>query len=228
MGIRMVGSELLEVLFPGRCLLCGRWLLAAGSSGAPVCAQCRCSLRPLRGSRCQTCGMPLVSEHGVCTRCREAGFSFASHRSLFSYSEGVRELISCLKFEHRSRLAGFFADLVAERIASDLPRVPLVPVPGRRSADAVELIARKLSAEHGITVLRVLARAGGRQQKSLNLEERRENLRGRVSIVKGPVPPQVILFDDIFTTGATADACARVLVEGGCGKVSVITLAQEE
>jgi predicted amidophosphoribosyltransferase len=140
----------------------------------------------------------------------------------------VRELITCLKFEKRLRLSGFFADLVAERIAEEYEGIPVVPVPGRRGADAVELICRNLHVRHGIAILRLLRRSGGRQQKSLDLQERRENLRGRISLGSLHVPGEAILFDDIFTTGATADTCARTLLSGGCRKVSVVSIAMEE
>ncbi len=223
-----LGAGHLEVLFPGRCLLCGGWLLCAGSAGAPVCAECLCSLEPIGGQRCDTCGTPLVSERTSCTRCREADFAFAAHRSIFAYSGSVRDLISCLKFEGRARLSGFFADLLAPRILTENPGVPVIPVPGRRSKNAVELIARKLEARHGIQVLRLLARHGGRPQKTLDLQERRENLRGRIRLVSAAVPEQAVLFDDVFTTGATADTCARILLDGGCRKVSVVSIAMEE
>jgi len=228
MRVRSLGADFLEALFPGRCLLCGRWLLTAGADGTPACPDCLRSLDPIRGARCRICGTPLVSEREVCTRCRDADFSFASHRSIFAYSGPVRDLIACLKFEHRTRLSGFFAGLLAERIGAEHPGVPVVPVPGRTSSDAVELIAQRLHARHGITVLRLLRRSGGRQQKTLDLRQRRENLRGKVSLVGEDVPAETVLFDDIFTTGATADACSRILVEGGCRKVSVISLAMEE
>ncbi|HVP18599.1 MAG TPA: double zinc ribbon domain-containing protein [Spirochaetia bacterium] len=228
MRIRAIGFGLLEVLFPGRCLLCGAWLLGAGADDTPVCSDCLCSLAPISGARCETCGTPLVSEHGTCLRCREASFAFACHRSIFAYAGAARDLIASLKFEHRSRLSGFFARLAAERIVGEKPGVPVVPVPGRRSADAVELIVRQLEARHGITVLRLLRRSGGRQQKSLDLRERRENLRGKVSLAGQKVPAEAILFDDIFTTGATTDTCTRVLMEGGCRKVTVLSLAMEE
>jgi len=226
--IRRAGAGFLEILFPGRCLLCGRWLLTSGSGGKQLCADCACSLSPIQGPRCGICGTPLVSESTTCVRCQEADFSFEAHRSVFAYCGAVRDLIACLKFERRSRLSDFFADILAPRILMSYPGVPLVPVPGHRSADAVELIARKLEAQHGITVLRLLKRSGGRAQKTLDLRERRENLRDRIRPLATSVPPEAVLFDDVFTTGATADTCSRVLLEAGCRKVSVVSIAMEE
>jgi predicted amidophosphoribosyltransferase len=97
-------------------------------------------------------------------------------------------------------------------------------------------MARCLEKSHGIRVLRILQRTGGKPQKSLDLAQRRENLLGRIRLARagrrGTVPaippPEAVLLDDIFTTGATADACARALLDGGCRKVSVITLAIEQ
>lgn len=221
-------AEILEVLFPCRCLLCGRWLLAGRAGGMPVCGDCQCALIPLQGRRCDICGTPLISEKTTCIRCRDADFAFSRHFSLFAYSGPARDLIASLKFERRHRLSSFFADILGPRILADYPAVPVVPVPGRRSADTVELIARRLQSRHGIEVLRLLQRSGGRPQKSLDLQHRRENLRGKIRLAARDVPDEALLFDDVFTTGATADTCARTLLEGGCRKVSVLSIAMEE
>jgi predicted amidophosphoribosyltransferase len=138
------------------------------------------------------------------------------------------------KFEHRTRLAGFFADLAAAALSPAQETVPVVPVPsrpGRRTPDPVERVAACLERHHGKTVSRLLVRTGGSQQKSLDLPRRRENLRGMIRLAhqKGVVvPTHVILLDDIFTTGATIDACARILRDAGCMDVCAITLAIEE
>jgi ComF family protein len=227
LGTRAFGG-FLEMLFPGRCLVCGRWLLNQDWSGAQVCADCRRGLVPQGGPRCETCGTPLISEQTECLRCREAEFAFTSHRSVFAYDGAVRDLIACLKFEQRFRLSSFFADILGPRIQEAHPGVPIVPVPGRKFPDAVELIARELRARHGIEVLRLLQRSGGQAQKTLDLRERRQNLHGRIQSVPGQAPAELVLFDDVFTTGATADTCARALLRAGCRKVSVISIAMEE
>lgn len=224
----------LEALFPGRCLVCGGWMLASGPAAYPVCGKCVSSLRPISGPRCEKCGISLVSEITTCTRCRTSDFSFDSHSSLFSYHDPVKSLLAGLKFSGRTRVSRLFAELLSEPLGRLHAGSPLVPVPGRKKLDAVELIARSLQARHGIRVLRLLERRGGRQQKTLDLDERRRNLRGRIALSAPaggpgqPFPREVVLLDDIFTTGATADACAKVLLAGGCRSVSVMTVAMEE
>jgi predicted amidophosphoribosyltransferase len=168
-------------------------------------------------------------------RCREAEYAFESNVALFPYSGGAKDLMRTFKFEDRSRLAGFFADHAAAALGIAGEGLPVVPVPsrpGRRTPDPVERVAACLERRHGIAVRRLLVRTGGFQQKSLDLPRRRENLRGRIHLggVNGTVelPAHVILLDDIFTTGATIDACARVLLDAGCKRVDAITFAIEE
>jgi competence protein ComFC len=184
---------------------------------------------PLQGKRCEKCGTLLVSELRTCLRCRQAEFAFDSHRSVFAYSGAVRRLITSFKFEKRQRLSAFFADILAPRIRDAHPDLPVVPVPGRKFPDAVELIARELVARHGTRVLRLLERSGGHAQKTLDLRERRQNLSGRIRFIsRERVPDEVVLLDDVFTTGATTDTCSRVLREAGCRAVSVVSIAMEE
>ena len=227
--------QLLEAFFPGRCLLCGRWLSVSDDLFVPLCDPCRTSLVPIGSERCGKCGMGLVSERVTCMRCREADFVFESNVALFPYSRQAKELIRKLKFEGRVRLAGFFADLAAAAFRPGWERYPIVPVPsrpGRKTPDPVGRVAACLEKWHGKTVRQLLIRTGGVQQKSLDLPRRRENLRGMIRLASdgrlSDLPPQVILLDDIFTTGATIDACARVLRDAGCQLVYSITLAIEE
>ena len=101
-------------------------------------------------------------------------------------------------------------------------------MPGRAPTDAVELIARQLQARHGIPCSGCCG-GGGLQQKTLDLRgaEGKPPREGTAAPWQA-VPGEVVLFDDVFTTGATADTCARVLMAGGCGKVSVVSIAMEE
>ncbi len=221
----------MDILFPGRCILCGEWLLAGAA--APLCPPCQETLRRLEGNRCSRCGIRLISEHGTCTRCRDADYVFRSNVALFPYSGEARRLLNALKFGGRLRLAAWFAEQAAGHLAAaGIPVVPVPARPGRRSPDPVERIARRLSHDHGVTVVRLLRRTGGAPQKTLDLKERRENLLGRIRLAPGvradSIPPQVVLVDDVFTTGATLDACARVLLAAGCERVDTLTLVIEE
>ena len=234
-GLLGVGQVLMEILFPGRCLLCGEWLVPDLSARVPLCAGCSDSVKRPEGPACSRCGVGLISEHGICTRCREADYLFESNCALFPYTGDARRLLQALKFGGRLRLATFFADHAARALGHIIREMPIVPVParpGRKTPDPVGKVCQRLSSEHGATVLNLLERTGGAQQKTLDLRQRRDNLMGRIRLAHGvepaSIPQRVIVLDDVFTTGATIDACARVLAGAGCSSVRSLTLVIEE
>jgi competence protein ComFC len=219
-----------EAIFPGRCLLCGGWLLLASDHSIPICHACRGTVPMLGGPRCTKCGLELISERGTCLRCRNADYMFDSNLSVFAYTGNAKRLLVGLKFEGRRRLAPFFAAHVAALLNAAGWRgevVPVPPRPGRQEPDAAELVSRSLEKLHGVRVLRALLRTASVQQKTLDYRQRRENLKGQVR-VRAAVPPKAILLDDVFTTGATLDACARALRNAGCTEVNSVTLVMEE
>lgn len=226
---RRAAARAAGILFPGRCLACGAWLDDATDPSAPICGSCRAGLVPLAGPRCPGCGAPLLVETGRCTRCRSAGYAFASAAAVFGYRGTVRNLVIAFKSGGRRRLARVFAPFLADLLAELRPGVAVVPVParpGRTGPDAVELLARELERRHGVRIQRVLRRAPGTPQKSLSYRERQRNLSGRIRIAPRARPAgALVLLDDVFTTGATADACARTLLAAGAARVDVVTLA---
>jgi len=93
-------------------------------------------------------------------------------------------------------------------------------------------VTRALRPTAGTTTLELLSRRGGGPQKGLHYKERMENIRGTIRLRRsGPatidLPERVVLLDDIFTSGATADECAWVLQAAGVREVCVLTLAIE-
>ncbi len=228
------GNTFLEIIFPGYCLVCGDTLLFKDKLVFPVCRTCLESLQPIRArNRCLTCSLPLISETGTCTRCRQHSFAFHSSFSVYEYRGTIREIISQYKFSNRRRLASLLADLLAPHLAQRYPDLPVVPVPGsrrsvrRRGWDPMIEVTRMLGRRQGVSVFPVLIRGRGRPQKGLPYEERLENIRGTVAVRCGSrsLPNEVVLVDDIFTTGATADECSKALVIHGVKKVDVLTLA---
>ena len=222
----------LDILLPRSCALCGRDLLGAGRP-YPLCKACEEGLTAPGGDLCQKCGKPLISEIGLCMRCRNREFHFDAAYPLWSYDGSVKEAVLAYKIAEVRTLARFFAERLEAFLASRFPGIPIVPVPFRRGKmrkkgwDQVEDIARILE-RRGLPVARCLERLAGSSQKELDYGRRLSNLSGKILLRKGEAAPrQAVLLDDVLTTGATLSECARVLKSHGSERVDAVVLAAD-
>jgi ComF family protein len=233
-------EALADLLFPRDCLLCGESLLLntakAGGARVPLCPKCFDALPFLEGARCRSCSQPLISELDVCMRCRGRNYPFERNLSLFAYRGAARALIHQYKFRNERSLDALFACLLSVPLLDIFSGLPVVPAPARpahvrkRGWDPVSVVAALLRRRYGVTLLPVLQRMRTAPQKSLDFEHRAKNLRGKIIFRgggkhAGNLPPHVILLDDVFTTGATASECTRVLAAAGVARVEVLTIA---
>lgn len=242
--VSRVVRALASLVAPRFCAVCGeavgatdRWPLCARCSDA-VLAEGRALVAP-GAEHCRVCGKLIVSERGRCMRCRGVEYCFDSAWPLFRYAGTVRALVLAYKSGRRRSLALFFAGIVAEALAVRYPGrivIPVPPRPGkvrRKGWDQVEDLARILERRHGVTVMRILTRADGEQQKTLDLEGRASNMRGKIGIVCSghgrprAVPADPVLLDDVLTTGATLSECARALKAAGSERVDAVVMAAD-
>lgn len=226
-----VGTSL-DILLPRSCALCGRDLLGTGRP-FPLCKACEEGLRAPCGDLCQKCGKPLISEIGLCLRCRNREFSFDAAHPLWSYDGSVKEAVLAYKIAEARPLARFFAERLETFLIYRFPGVPVVPVPFRRGKmrkkgwDQVEDIARNLE-RRGLPVARCLERLAGSSQKELDYNRRLSNLSGKILLRRGGTAPRrAVLLDDVLTTGATLSECARVLKAHGSERVDAVVLAAD-
>ena len=216
-----------------RCLACGVTLACSGDCRGPVCSSCRSGLELITGRRCLTCSRQLLSETDRCTRCRNRDYAFADNTSLLAYTGAARRLLYHYKFKARTRLADLFAEaLVAaglvdgESCVIPVPARPRSPLERTSRFDQTGLIARGLRRRTGCAVHDALRRSAGPPQKRLDYDARSRNVAGRIrSATSRPLPERVTLLDDVFTTGATAHECARVLARCGVRETRVVTVA---
>jgi len=157
------------------------------------------------------------------------------------YDGVVREAIHRFKFEGRKRLAGPLGHLLVKYI-SELPNIDMremhyiVPVPlhakrfRKRGFNQAELLSNILSKYYSIPVFPILKRTiDTKPQFSLPIEHRGNNVRGafQAGVERGKIEGKnLILFDDIYTTGATINECAGVLRKAGARKVEVVVLSR--
>jgi ComF family protein len=228
-----------EWLFPSFCGICQNHLLALDEAWYGLCDTCRRGIIVERGERCDACGRPLISEKDRCLSCREeAGktgkraSSFERLLPIFPYTGKYRSLLEAYKFGKSQGVVRFLEEKFWEGLSllplAEMENPVLVPVPPRPGKikktgwDQIEALARIIRArrrEPGtLPVYPCLKRLPSQSQKTLNREERRINLRGKILCRKTP-PSEAILFDDVITTSSTMEACAAALREGGTKKV---------
>jgi ComF family protein len=214
-----------ERLFPSGCACCGGPLTAPEEAQWGLCATCTPALFPVRKERetgrCDVCGRPLVSEQAICMNCRKnPSRNFDGIRVLFPYEGPYRKVLSAYKFGASRPLGCFFAGLLLNAHPEFPPEAVWVPVPprpgklARTGWDQVDYLARLLARR--IPVSSCLQRLKSDVQKSLNREKRLVNLEGKFRLKQGCTAPKLaVVFDDVYTTGATIEACARILKNEG-------------
>jgi ComF family protein len=237
-GLRGAARACADLAFPPQCLACR----APAQDPGALCAPCWSGVGFITGAVCIRCGLPFEApgfEGAACGACLARPPAFDRARAVFDYETG-RDLILPFKHADRVDLAPAFARWAAQagRTLLDAADV-IVPVPlhrwrllqrrynqaaliaqalgrlSRKPVDATGLVRTRQTPSQG---LMVSPRA--RRRNVLNafavLPRAEARLRGR----------RVLLIDDVFTTGATVEACARVLRRAGAASVDVLTLAR--
>jgi ComF family protein len=207
MALRLLAS----LVAPPLCVACG----ASAGGREPLCGGCRRALRWLGPERSVAAGVPLWAP--------------------VAYDGPARGLVRALKFGGLSRMAGTMASQMAASAPPGwLDSGVLVPVPlhrarlRKRGYNQASLLARELSARTGLTVLDCLERKGpAATQVGRGRIERLRSKAAQVSLREGvQVPAEVVLVDDVATTGATLAACARACGAAFPGGVRAVAYAR--
>ncbi len=225
-------------MYPDDCRICGRALVRA--SRVPVCEACLTPVEPLSEAVCSRCGVPFENERqsdgaGHCGACRLEAPEFDWARGYGAYEGTLRHLIHLLKYAGMRPLARPLAGRLTPLLTQAGPVDLIVPVPldaGRRRArgfNQAELLARELSRLSGVACeTGALRRIRATEtQTGLTNQQRRENVAGAFEARRGLAAGRnVLLIDDVITTGATAASCARALKRAGAARVAVVALAR--
>jgi len=224
------GRQATDWLFPPRCAVCG-------SSGSFLCRRCRESLPQARLPRCGVCWQP--GARSTCANCERSRPAFDGLCSPYVFRAGVRELVYGLKYQYQSVLAEPMSELLYRFLLDNpLPADVVVPVPlfprreRVRGYNQSALLARALARKIGLPTEEqtlVRARNTASQARTGNVDERRVNVRGAFECRGRQLAgKRVLLVDDVSTTGATLDSCARALLSGGAASVWAFAFAHED
>lgn len=229
-------KAILDLIFPIRCLGCGR-------EGDLCCVSCQSKLYPVPPA-CFVCkkivpGRRRIPPGRTCAACRKKSCIYTFLSPFLHDDETVRELIHALKYRGVRDLALILGDMLMEYVRKFgiiLPKgVLLIPIPlhsGRqrtRGFNQAELIARRLGENLGLPVEAGVLRKVKKTtpQVELSAEERRKNVINtfavaNAALVKGKT---IFLLDDVKTTGATLEEAARVLKDAGAKRIWAVTVA---
>jgi ComF family protein len=237
-ALRRSASWLLDAILPPRCLKCGEIVADPGA----LCGRCWPELKFLGPPCCACCGLPFEFEMGegsLCGACAADRPLYDRARAALTYDDASRDLI--LRFKHADRIdgaatfAGWMVRAGAELVASaDI----IAPVPlhrwrlVRRRYNQAAILANAIGGLRGKLVVPdlLVRRRATPSQGHLGRSQRHRNVAGAFALhprrTKAAAGARILLVDDVLTTGATAEACARTLRNGGAKAVDLLVLAR--
>jgi ComF family protein len=199
-------------------------------------------MQPIAGDRCVMCGERLYSgiAQTLCGECMKEKPPFEKASAYGSYEGGLRELIHLLKYDHVLSAADVLGRMLAEAttdLEAEFVDAPLVvPVPlhqsklRQRGFNQSELIARAMAKASGreleIAPKLLIRKRETDSQTGLTRQQRIANLRGAFGVTNAIAGCDILLVDDVFTTGTTSSECARVLRRAGAKRIWVATVAR--
>lgn len=229
----MIRFNLLDVVFPVRCAVCDR-VLPFGSK--EVCDLCRGKIRYLTQPLCCRCGKKVKEEEEYCYDCTHKSHWFKEGAAVFPY-DYIRASLYRFKYSGRQEYARFYAGQMGISLGEKVRRwkpQALVPVPlhkkkkRKRGYNQAEVLAVELSKIWNIPVLGdlVIRVKNTRPMKEIDGTKRQNNLKKAFKIGRNDVKLNtIIVVDDIYTTGSTVDAVAKVCREAGIPNIYVLSVS---
>ena len=237
-ALQEFGRGLVDAVFPPGCVHCGG--LVEGGRLRHICEKCAPLITRVAAPHCTTCGHPfygVLEGERVCPHCQGLGPAFREGRTAVLFKGPARALVIELKYHKGLHVLADLGEIFRRVpwLLEHLRGATLVPVPlhprkeRKRGYNQAALLAEVLArAAGGATrvepVLRRVSYAVS--QTHFNRKARQENLKNAFALARGAVlNPEVryLLVDDVFTTGSTLNACARVLRRAGCLNLDVVT-----
>ncbi len=238
-GLVELRQRLLTTIYPPICLICGADGQLINGEGLDICKPCHSDLQSNERC-CPRCGIPLNVSAEICGACLKKPPPFETFFAPYLYQGDIQQLLIALKFNHKLSHARLLGTLMAEKLADHFGlnhATPdaIIPVPlhSKRQRErgynqAMELV-RSLAKYYKIPINHQLVsrKTATAKQTKLSADERRRNLKGAFVVRDLPeIPPHIVIFDDVVTTGATVTELAKSLKRAGAQRVDVWAVAR--
>ena len=230
---KAIGDKIIDAVFPRRCPVCGE---IVREKGHLICKSCIGGLPFVKSPYCIRCGKEIISsDDAYCDDCK-CEREFVSGRALCNYTDNMANIILKIKYGNKREYIEGFAKLLTIRYKKFIEAANIdciIPVPlhsskqRQRGFNQSEILARCLSKYLNIPVYtKYLYRVKKtKDQKGLNRNERLHNL-DNAFVVKGFLKEvkNVLIVDDVYTTGTTIEKCAKILKDAGANEVYFLTI----
>lgn len=241
LDLKGIIPALFDFLLPPLCHICRSFIEDAGE--LHICPACSEQLPLIMSPLCTVCGIPFtgVGDDHICGKCLTHPPHFDCARAHLLYEGPARDMIHSFKYQHRTHLRRPLALLalkgMTDFITQQAPDV-IIPVPLHRSRlrkrgfNQAVLLGNLFSSRLAIPMLvnGLIRTRQTEPQIDLSAEERRNNVKGAFSTARPAdvAGKQILLLDDVMTTGSTVNECAKELKKAGSSSVLVVTIARTD
>lgn len=237
---------LIDIIYPPRCHICGEFLDSEDSLYEKrrllICDRCFMGLPFLHSPKCPICSVPLpdvgLKDH-LCERCIQRPPYFTGIYSPFIYKNGLRDAIHEMKYNGKPQIGKTLGKLLSLYLDSSILKSPIslvIPVPlhtkrlKSRGYNQSIIIARCLSQTFHVDLdfTSLIRSVNTDPQVELPMDRRRKNVKNAFSVInkENIRGREVVLVDDVATTGSTLNECSRVLRKAGARRVFCVVVAR--
>ena len=224
-------EKMSDIFYPRRCPVCQKILKDQKSM---ICPQCETMLHPIGHPRCFKCGKP-VEKGEFCRDCQKRKHMFEQGRGIFVYDSSMRRSVTRYKYYGCREYGDFYAKAMYRYAKMELREWKpdlIVPVPVHRSKERMRgfnqaaYLAERISRYTGIPADMGLVQKNikTKSQKKLNALQRRKNLEKAFCVTGDVRGKDILVIDDVYTTGSTIDAMASCLKKKGAENVYFLTV----
>ena len=230
--MKEIASDIVSLVYPHICVGCGSVMPFGGGI---LCAECRADFDEPVLDRCPVCGR-IIYHRGKCRSCNGTRLYFDRGHSVFEYKDNVRNAVLNCKYRNMKHIGRYFGEIMADYAEKNalcgFDMVTAVPLHKNRmrqrgynqSDIPAAMVASRLNTPCVSALERVV---DTKPQNFLSREERLKNIKRAFAVrdkeaIKGK---SILLIDDIYTTGATVNECAKVLKKNGASRVEFLTFS---